>query len=428
LVPEYESAATALKGEASVAKVDCTVERELCERYGVQGFPTLKLFRNDDSTPVEYDQARKSDAMVKFVLKQKSPAFLEFKSEEEMTKATSVATYLIVGFVDPSDQTSRDIFVNEAKTRRNEFDFALVTEKSLLSNIPKLPTVKIFRNFDEPVIEMSGEFTGVNLDDFVNQNSLPLLGVIGPENYQKYVSRNLPLLWLFVDMVANHQEAVLTELGNVAKQFRSNVIFVKLDGVKWAEHAKNFGLTGTAPEAVIEDRVKHKNYLFPKGEFTAPLLQQFVQQFIDGSLQPHLKTQEPPKDNSGPVKVVVGSTFDSIVMDKSKDVFVEFYAPWCGHCKNLAPKYDKLGAEFAKTESVVIAKIDSTENDVPVEVRGFPTLMLFTAADKANPIPYEGDRDVAAMAKFIRSKATTLAKSGGDDDDEDDKAKTKDEL
>lgn len=41
--------------------------------------------------------------------------------------------------------------------------------------------------------------------------------------------------------------------------------------------------------------------------------------------------------------MVVGETFDEIVNDESKDVLIEFYAPWCGHCKNLEPIYKELG-------------------------------------------------------------------------------------
>ena len=44
---------------------------------------------------------------------------------------------------------------------------------------------------------------------------------------------------------------------------------------------------------------------------------------------------------------------------------VEFYAPWCGHCKSLAPKYDELAKTLSKEKDIVIAKMDATANDVP---------------------------------------------------------------
>lgn len=48
-------------------------------------------------------------------------------------------------------------------------------------------------------------------------------------------------------------------------------------------------------------------------------------------------------------------------------MLVEFYAPWCGHCKSLAPKYDALAERLAGVDSVVIAKMDATENEIDVE-------------------------------------------------------------
>lgn len=47
-------------------------------------------------------------------------------------------------------------------------------------------------------------------------------------------------------------------------------------------------------------------------------------------------------------QVVVGKTFDEIVNDETKDVLIEFYAPWCGHCKTLEPKYNELGEAVSK--------------------------------------------------------------------------------
>jgi len=53
-----------------------------------------------------------------------------------------------------------------------------------------------------------------------------------------------------------------------------------------------------------------------------------------------MKSEEIPADNSAPVKIVVGKNFNKIVIDNEDDVLIEFYAPWCGHCKKLSPIWD----------------------------------------------------------------------------------------
>ncbi len=53
-------------------------------------------------------------------------------------------------------------------------------------------------------------------------------------------------------------------------------------------------------------------------------------------------------------QVVVGKNFDEIVNDDTKDVLIEFYAPWCGHCKSLAPIYEELGEKVCGSVVVVV--------------------------------------------------------------------------
>jgi len=131
---------------------------------------------------------------------------------------------------------------------------------------------------------------------------------------------------------------------------------------------------------------------------------QFFENYSNGKLEKYLKTQAIPEPNDENVYVLVGSQFHEII-GKDKDVFVEFYAPWCGHCKKLAPEYEKLGDAFADVQDVIIAKIDATENDTPEDIRGFPTL-IFYPKGKTEGIKYQGDRTADAMIGWVKSQAT----------------------
>ena len=121
---------------------------------------------------------------------------------------------------------------------------------------------------------------------------------------------------------------------------------------------------------------------------------------------------EPLPDNEGKgVKVAVAKNFEELVTKNTKDVLVEFYAPWCGHCKKLTPIYDELG-EKMMDEDVEIVKMDATANDVPPEfnVRGFPTLFWLPKGSK-QPKNYEGGRELDDFVKYIAENASDELKN-----------------
>jgi protein disulfide-isomerase A1 len=105
------------------------------------------------------------------------------------------------------------------------------------------------------------------------------------------------------------------------------------------------------------------------------------------------------------VLVLGESTFDDAV--KQYDyLLAEFYAPWCGHCKSLAPEYAKAAKKLADKENIALAKIDATEHGELAKrfgVRGYPTLKWFKK-DPENALEYGGGRKEPEIVSWIEKK------------------------
>ncbi|KAK5122118.1 hypothetical protein LTR85_004364 [Meristemomyces frigidus] len=108
------------------------------------------------------------------------------------------------------------------------------------------------------------------------------------------------------------------------------------------------------------------------------------------------------------------SNFDDVVLKSGKPALVEFFAPWCGHCKTLAPIYEELANNFeGLKDKVTIAKVDAdSEKDLGRRfgVQGFPTLKWFDGkSDK--PEDYKSGRDLESLTKFIEEKTGAKPKA-----------------
>jgi len=108
--------------------------------------------------------------------------------------------------------------------------------------------------------------------------------------------------------------------------------------------------------------------------------------------------------------VIVADTLSDMVLNSGKNVLLEFYAPWCGHCQKLAPILDEVAISFENDADVLIAKLDATANDLPEEpfdVKGYPTIYFRTASGKI--LPYEDDRTKEAIIEFIQKNRDPAA-------------------
>lgn len=418
LAPEYARAAKKLKEDGyRIAKVDATENSAVAGKYEVQGYPTLKFFRAGKAT--EYNGGRTESEIVNWVRKKSGPAARTLASVADADKLKDSADVSVIGVFDSEDSNEAKQFLRVA-AQNDDAPFGITTSSDVASELGvKAPAVVLFKNFDEGRNEFSGSFNEEELSAFVSSNSLPLVIPFSQDTAPKIFGGAIKThLLVFAD---ESDSALAEEIKTVAREVKGRMLAVTVD--KSQERVTGyFGITkADFPTAVVVNMPEGSNlkkYLLGHSDITAAALSKFAQDYFDGNLKPHLKSAKPPASNDEGVKVIVGTTFEEIALDETKDVLVEFYAPWCGHCKALAPKYDELAEKLSGVEHITIAKMDATANEVDhpgVDVRGFPTIKFFKAGDKENVVDYDGEREVDGFISFLQKHSSQDFSLDGDD-------------
>uniref|UniRef100_A0A673TIK2 Protein disulfide-isomerase n=1 Tax=Suricata suricatta TaxID=37032 RepID=A0A673TIK2_SURSU len=97
-----------------------------------------------------------------------------------------------------------------------------------------------------------------------------------------------------------------------------------------------------------------------------------------------------------------------LALREHRALLVQFYAPWCGHCKALAPEYSKAAALLAaESARARLAKVDGTaETELTQEfaVTAYPTLKFFRDGNRTHPEEYTGPREAEGIAEWLRRR------------------------
>ncbi|XP_022847434.1 protein disulfide isomerase-like 1-4 [Olea europaea var. sylvestris] len=254
-----------------------------------------------------------------------------------------------------------------------------------------------------------GQFTKSSIAKFVFANKLPLVTTFTRESapliFESPIKKQLLLFTTSKDL-----DKVVPAFQEAAKLFKGKLLFVHVEmdnedvGKPVADY---FGVTGDASKEMMILR-----NMFLMGKSLLIKLRHLERISYKTSSNHSISLIQFPRVDDGDVKTVIRNNFDEIVLDGSKDVLLEIYAPWCGHCQALEPTYKKLTKHLHGIESLVIAKMDGTTNEHPrAKADGFPSILFFPAGNKSfEPITVDADRTVVAFYKFLKKHAAIPSK------------------
>ncbi|XP_071736294.1 protein disulfide-isomerase-like [Rutidosis leptorrhynchoides] len=423
LAPEYEKAASLLSSHDPaivLAKFDADAEdnKELAKKYEVQGFPTIKIMRNGAQNIQDYNGPREADGIVTYLKKQVGPASNQIITSEDVASFIDDKNIFIVGIFPKLSGKEFDNFMSLAEKLRSDYDFGHTTNAKLIphggSSVTK-PTLRLLKPFDERAVDFK-KFEVDEMEKFINEASTPLVTLFEQtaENQRflsKFFDSDDAKVMLFLDFSHEEVDTFKSTFHELAGSYKGKGLVFLLGNVPDSEGAlQYYGLKEDQAPVILVQDTKGLKYINQnvKSDHMAP----WLKDYMNGMLKPFIKSEPIPETNDEPVKVVVTDSLKDMVLDSKKNVLLEVYAPWCGHCKKLAPILEEVAVSFEQDPDVVIAKLDGTQNDIPsdkFEIQGYPTMFFKSASGKY--AQYDGNRSKEDIIEFIQNNRDATSES-----------------
>jgi len=424
LEPEYNQAADALRMEGAktvLAKVDATAEADLASKYEVTSYPTLKYFVNGGD-PIEYDGPRDADGIAEWLRKREKPAVEEIEAsgvDSFIQKGLESNSYVVVAHVKKKSARAKALFKaadSLVDYKASKLRFAAVWLPK--SADPKKDAVMAMSRPSDPdpeKIDFSGSWTDGAITKWLKQNTYAAVGKdFKPEKYGLEAVQEVGSKGSVVGIYGDDEAGkTLRELFNKAASQHKDWRFTTVS----KSSLEDLDMLGVRGEVTMQISVLHeKKYVLKEG-INEEALKNLLADVLAKKAKPYYKSAVAGEATENGVTILTGDNFEQIAMDSKKDVFVEFYAPWCGHCQKLAPVWSELAKKVEKKgyakKGVVVAKMDATENECEEQITSYPQLILYPAVKREKKmrqkLAFSGHRDsVDVLMDFLVEGAVNL--------------------
>lgn len=230
------------------------------------------------------------------------------------------------------------------------------------------------------------------------------------------ISNGTPALIAIIDQLDSKAvDTVVAELksaGEDSKNGDLGLLYADSSSKMVGRFRTFFGIADQAPAIV---------FVSPEGKFLTPFsslnsanpITDAIAKFRAGQVPPHRKSAARPAGDDDPehvgMKKVVASSFQAVVLDDSKDVFLDAWAPWCGPCVAVGPHIANVAETLheLKLSNPVIAKINVDENDTDdtyLPETTIPNMKLFKKNAKKSSVKYDGKRDGASLLTWLHKE------------------------
>jgi len=235
--------------------------------------------------------------------------------------------------------------------------------------------------------------------------------IITSENYQRELNQG-DWFVMFYAPWCGHCKKLKPKWSEIGAEYnrinlRSNVAIGKVDCTQTKDACAEYNIKGYPTLLFIRKGAILAEY---KGDRDYEGMRDFVEAHPPKSTGKENEKIPIPKLNTGEedVTVLTTETFDNAI-NTGGVTFVKFFAPWCGHCKKLAPVWQELGNYYTDDESVTIATVDCTDHESVCQgqqISGYPTLKLYSNGKMM--APFTGPRGLDYLKSFVDKQKSKI--------------------